>query len=143
MGFQFLRLRISECHNKIKKLHNEIDALSKSLTDKLTEKELETLRNVVGYNTFKVEKSLQANHQKKQERLSGDFKRRTSVDKDRWIVNLSNRQLNQQETQVLQRGLNFSITPRNVPVAKMLASVESGIYNLEEPKKTRNSFIYY
>lgn len=45
------------------------------------------------------------------------------------VVNLSNRSLNQQETHVLQRGL------KRIPVAKILASVESGILNLKDTEK--------
>jgi len=50
-------------------------------------------------------------------------------------VGLSDRQLNEIETSTLEHGLNFSITPKVVPVAKILASVESGIYNLDECSK--------
>lgn len=38
------------------------------------------------------------------------------VDKDRWVINLSNRQLDPDETSALQNGLNFATTPRSIPV---------------------------
>ena len=52
------------------------------------------------------------------------------VDKNRWVINLSNRQLSEHETSALQNGLNYATTPKTVPTSRIVANVESGIYNL-------------
>ncbi|CAB4044605.1 Hypothetical predicted protein [Paramuricea clavata] len=59
------------------------------------------------------------------------------VDKSRWVINLSvyTRQLNTQETQILENGLNYAITPKRIPVPKIIASIESCIYHLSEESK--------
>ncbi|CAB4043887.1 Hypothetical predicted protein, partial [Paramuricea clavata] len=57
------------------------------------------------------------------------------VDKSRRVINLSIRQLNTQETQILENGLNYAITPKRIPVPKIIASIEPGIYHLSEESK--------
>ena len=57
------------------------------------------------------------------------------VDKTRWVVNLSARQLNIQETQVLQNGLNYALSTKRIPIPKIVASIESGIHHLSEGSK--------
>ena len=49
------------------------------------------------------------------------------VDKNRWVINLSNRQLSEHETSALQNGLNFATTPRVIPTSHIVANIESGI----------------
>ncbi len=57
------------------------------------------------------------------------------VDKNRWVINLSNRQLSVHETSALQNGLNFAATPKVIPTSHILANIESGIYHLFESSK--------
>ena len=52
------------------------------------------------------------------------------VNKGKWVVNASSWPLSQEKTQAQSRGLNFSITPKDIPTPKIVAAVESGIYNL-------------
>ena len=41
------------------------------------------------------------------------------------------------EITALEKGLNFSITPKKIPVVKILSSVENGIFSLNQsPKDT-------
>ena len=57
------------------------------------------------------------------------------VDKNRWVINLSNLQLSEHETSALQNGLNFAITPKIVPTSRIVANIESGIYNFSGSAK--------
>ena len=57
------------------------------------------------------------------------------VDKNRWVINLSNRQLSEHETSALQNGLNYATTPKTVPTSRIVANIESGIYNLSGSAK--------
>ena len=52
------------------------------------------------------------------------------VDENRWVMNLSHRQLSEHETSALQHGLNLATTPRTIPVSCIVAHVESGVCNL-------------
>ena len=57
------------------------------------------------------------------------------VDKGKWVVNVSQRTLGPAENTALEKGLNFSITPKKIPVAKILSSVENGILSLNQLAK--------
>ena len=51
--------------------------------------------------------------------------RSTVVDQEKWVVNISKRDLTPVEITALRKGLNFSITPNKVPVSKILSSIET------------------
>ena len=51
------------------------------------------------------------------------------------MINLSNRQLSEHETSALQNGLNFATIPKTVPTSRIMANVESGLYNLSGSAK--------
>ena len=57
------------------------------------------------------------------------------VNKEKWVVNVSQRTLGPVEITALEKGLNFSINPKKIPVAKILSSVENGIFILNQSTK--------
>ncbi|XP_072036219.1 uncharacterized protein [Amphiura filiformis] len=46
---------------------------------------------------------------------------------EKWVKNLSDRQLSNQEVKVLAKGLNFAVVPERVPVAEFITVTESAI----------------
>ena len=58
---------------------------------------------------------------------------------DRWVKNLSDRELTHTEKEVLAKGLNFAITLQEVPIVELITATESAIRknNLPEPKPHR------
>ncbi|XP_072017463.1 uncharacterized protein [Amphiura filiformis] len=50
--------------------------------------------------------------------------------KERWVVNKSDRSLNDNELSVLQRGLNFSVVPSTVPTAEFITGIETACHVL-------------
>ncbi len=72
---------------------------------------------------------------KKFEDLSG-MRPSVSHDKSKWLMNLSSRKLSEMETSVLQRGLQFSVTPKDLPIAAIVSEVENGCSRLREHEKT-------
>ena len=57
------------------------------------------------------------------------------VNKECWVINLSDRQLSINETMALQNGLNFATTPRSIPTSSIIANIETGIFRLPESSK--------
>ena len=55
--------------------------------------------------------------------------------KEVWIKNLSNKQLTSPQRQVLEKGLNFAVTPDAIPHAEFVASVEKGLQNVKNVDK--------
>ena len=49
------------------------------------------------------------------------------IDKQKWIVNMSKHQLSEEETSVLEKGLNFAPALSRVPVAEIIAGVEPAL----------------
>ena len=53
------------------------------------------------------------------------------VDKANWVVNLSSRSLSDAEKALLKKGLNFAVTPGNIPATEIIAKVEAAIRQLD------------
>ena len=53
------------------------------------------------------------------------------VDKSKWVINLSSRSLSDAEVSLLQKGLNFAVTPTSIPATETVAKVESAIRPLD------------
>ena len=51
-----------------------------------------------------------------------EIKRKT---KERWVINLSDRQLTKPEQEVLEKGLNFAVAPNKLPVVDLITSIET------------------
>ena len=55
-----------------------------------------------------------------------------SVDKSRWVMNLSGNVLSEQENSLLSKGMNFSITPKIVPMKEIISKVEGSLKTLNK-----------
>ena len=58
-----------------------------------------------------------------------------SGSKCKWVVNLSSRQLSEHETSVLNKGLNYGVSPRAVPVEEFIVATEVAWENLDATSK--------
>ena len=54
------------------------------------------------------------------------------ADKKKWVINMSSRQLIHIETNLLAKGLNFSITSKKLPNKDIIATIEDAVKNLEK-----------
>ena len=59
------------------------------------------------------------------------------IDKNKWVVNLSSRPLSDTEVSLLQKGLNFAISPTSIPATEIVVKVESGINHFTQNEPTR------
>ena len=53
------------------------------------------------------------------------------VDKTNWVINLSSRSLSDAEKALLKKGLNFTVTPANIPATEIIAKVEAAVRLLD------------
>ena len=90
----------------------------------------DTLSKVISHNASKLKEKVKNRHSRKLIDMGAFVTEDPYVDKNRWVINLSNRQLSEHETSALQNGLNFATTPKTVPTSRIVAKIESGIYNL-------------
>ena len=48
----------------------------------------------------------------------------TDIDTNRWVMNLSDRQISDEKQSILSKGLNFAITSTTLPVEEIIVSTE-------------------
>ena len=75
---------------------------------------------------------LKDHHYKKLEKMRG---KRNPVNRSTWVRNLSSRILSEDETHVLQKGLNFAVTPKFIPKLDIISEIEDGISSLSVADK--------
>ena len=96
----------------------------------ISQEHFDTLSKVISHNADKLKEKVKNTHSRKLTDMGAFVTEDPYVDKNRWVVNLSNRQLSENETSALQNGLNFATTPKTVPTSRIVANIESGTYNL-------------
>ena len=55
------------------------------------------------------------------------------IDRERWVGNLSQRNLSQQEKKVLQWGMKFAPASRRIPKLEIVARVEDALQSCDKP----------
>ena len=126
---QLLGVRIRQCTYTIKKLNESLTTDKQQLEVILNSDEMaETERLLMGArkHTFEETRSRQ---QSKFERLYNKSQTKkevtdTDIDTNRWAMNLSDRQISDDERSILSKGLNFAITPTAFPVEEIIAGTE-------------------
>ena len=58
-----------------------------------------------------------------------------TIDKDRWVVNISSYGMNETEKKILSRGLNFAVTPPKLPVDEYIVATEMACQQLNDSSK--------
>ena len=61
-----------------------------------------------------------------------------TIDKSKWIVNLSSKTFTPEEENLPQNGLNYSFTPQTIPTADIIAKVETAIRTLPDREEVEN-----
>ena len=80
----------------------------------------------------KVYPDTKARQISKFERLTSPTHKTSRTDKDRAVRNLSNRVLTEEENDVLALGLNYAITPKQIPTLDIIAAMEATASHLDE-----------
>jgi hypothetical protein len=52
-----------------------------------------------------------------------------------WVKNLSSKELSELERKGLEHGLKFAVVPNRIPTAEIIASVQEGIFPLDDDAK--------
>jgi len=61
------------------------------------------------------------------ENTKSSQQKKNSNPSNKWVVNLSQKTLTEDQVQMLGLGLNFAIVPKEVPIKDILASIEDGL----------------
>ena len=148
---QLLGVRIRQCTYTIKKLNESLTTDKQQLEAILNSDEMaETERPLTAAqrHTFGETRSRQ---QSKFERLYNKSVAKkevtdTDIVTNRWVMNLSDRQISDDERSMLSKGLNFAITPTTLPVVEIIAGTEVGsreIHNRDRRRRTQRGGCTY
>ena len=137
--YHLLNERVRQVHFTIGGLKNKGHGLVQQLTQLLPPEILDRVK------TF-VDVAQLAQHHKSKERQQLKFvtlQRRThnhigekednrantstTTTQDKWVKNLSDKDLTEPEKDVLAKGLNFAVTPKQVPIVELITATESAI----------------
>ncbi|KAI8507604.1 hypothetical protein Bbelb_149840 [Branchiostoma belcheri] len=128
-----LRERIRLINNKISHVKEKQQKISEELQAELPENLQEAVRLHVirsGEREFQVTRDrhleklerLQQTKTRQQQELEVDL---SGTQLKKWVVNISEKTLNEHQTRVLQKGLNFAVTPDKIPSEDFVVATES------------------
>ena len=118
------------------RLKNNIEQLKGKILESLTPEEFHLVEKV-HENLYKKSFELtKKRHIQKFNELINKNKVTQSAtnitDKKKWVINMSSRQLTHIETDLLAKGLNFSITSETLPNKDIIANIEDAVKDLEK-----------
>ena len=142
-GFNCVKLRINESPFWIRNSLWFMKNIRGELL-KISVIDFESILKHVEYTANKLYNTLMKHYKDKIAKLKEEFKQKyhktknsnkKTIDgnirnKDNWVVNLSNKNLLEDERKVLLLGLNISVLQNYIPKTKILANIEKGIKNL-------------
>lgn len=137
-GKLLLQERIHMNHMKRDRLKREVECLRSNLKEKLKPDEFDAISIIHAHTLEKNMTTAKERHLKKFENLVNKQNARkeqdnqSELDKSRWIMNLSTKELTNDQTKLLSKGMNFSITPKEIPVKEIVSRVENTVKNLEK-----------
>ena len=122
----FLAARIQHCYTKLRRLETGMFFQKCQLEYTVGQQHFATIEDHKESMQTKVSDAAKNRRKKKFDALL--LKKRLKQKPDeRFVVNLSSKQLTTPQMEVLSRGLNFAPTPRFIPKAHIVASVETAI----------------
>ncbi|KAL9952670.1 hypothetical protein ACROYT_G039958 [Oculina patagonica] len=135
-SLRFLRERIRLTQMAKGDAKKEADSTAQSITSALSTEDADRILEQIKINTQRVFNSTKVRQKQKFEKLVREKHAALSpadtpyVDKTNWVINLSSRSLSDAEIALLRKGLNFAVTPTNIPAKEIIASVESAVRQL-------------
>ena len=138
---RFFRERIRLTQRAKGDVKRETESTARGITAALTADEASEILEKIRVNTQRVFTATKDRQQRKFLKLVEEKQASVSktphvdqtprVDKNKWVINLSSRPLSNAEVSLLEKGLNFAVTPTNIPATEIIAKVESAIRTLD------------
>ena len=123
---QFLSARVQQCYGKLRRLETDLFFQKRQLEFVVGQQRLAIIEEHKGQVQEKVARAAKERQNKKFDTLVSKQSSQRKPN-ERHVVNLSSKQLTTLQLQVLSRGLNFAPTPKSIPKAHIVASVEAAI----------------
>ena len=136
-SMRFLRERIRLTQKAKGDVKKEADSTAESITSALSANDANRILEQIKTNTQRVFNTTKDRQKQKFEKLMQEKQAAVSpvdtpyVDKTNWVINLSSRSLSDAEIALLKKGLNFAVTPANIPATEIIAKVETAVRQLD------------
>ena len=136
-SMRFLRERIGLAQRAKGDVKKEAECTAETITSTLSAEDAAEVLDKIRSNTQRVFNTTKDRQQRKFEKLLRQEQASVSpatpsfVDKRNWVVNLSSRSLNKAEVSLLKKGLNFAVSPADIPATEIIAKVESAVRQLD------------
>ena len=130
---QLLQERININHSRRNRLKINIDHQTQHVKSTLHPQHFEELNNLHNKTYSREMTVTKERHLKKtqdQQKQAGELQNQITIDKFKWVVSFSTKTLSPNEKNLLEKGLNFSVTPKNIPTKDIVAKVETVEKNL-------------
>ena len=135
-GKLLLQERIHINHVIRDRLKNGIEQLKGKILESITPEEFHLVEKIHENSYNKSFDLTKKRHIRKFDELISRNRIRQSAtniaDKKKWVINMSSRQLTHIETDLLAKGLNFSITSKTLPNKGIIATIEDAVKDLEK-----------
>ena len=136
-SMRFLRERIRLAQRAKGDVKKEAESTAETITSTLSAEDAAEVLDKIRSNTQRVFNTTKDRQQRKFEKLFREKQAYVSppttsfVDKTNWVVILSSRSLNEAEVSLLKKGLNFAVTPADIPATEIITKVESAVRQLD------------
>ena len=136
-SMRFLRERIRLTHKAKGDVNKETESTAESITSALSANDANRILEQIKTNTQRVFNTTKDRQKQKFEKLMQEKQAAVSpvdtpyVDKTNWVIKLSSRSLSDAEIALLKKGLNFAVTPANIPATEIIAKVETAVRQLD------------
>ncbi|KAL9958564.1 hypothetical protein ACROYT_G035593 [Oculina patagonica] len=128
-GWAYLRLIISQSHERLRKSVEKMNELKSEVRTVISDHCFEDLMKEVSREAEQLKSKLLDRQNKKLDFCADDSHDHEEI-KKKWVVNASSADLKDSEVQLLRKGLNFAMTPSSIPRKDIVASVEQSISGL-------------
>ena len=122
----------------LEKLQSSIEKTKWDLSNTLNQEHLSYMQKIHN-STYQKELAKAKEHQLKKfpklhvKKLTQQAETCNSTDKSKWVINLSSHDINKDEKELLEKGLNYSITHTTIPAVELVAKKQA-----PKPNCTRN-----
>jgi hypothetical protein len=129
---KLINLRINDCHKRVNIHEKACKNIERYLDERIPENLLNILKKIAKERRDKIKSETRERLDKKLNALfqNSSRKQNQKLAPGNWVKNISDRLLDTDEVSVLSYGMKHSLAPKQLPTAKILASVEAAIsYN--------------
>ena len=131
----FVNERLRLANQRVRELEDEKKWRELGLRRKLSSNDFEKVNNIINEHAEQVFQRTKKSQQAKFDRWSRQRAGLTeppineedgsSVNREKWVINLSQHDLTDNQQKILQKGLNFAQAPRRIMKEEIIANVES------------------